>query len=47
MHLCVIVITPSSQTVCVPLLCTVLDLMPQKLIKINGDKEAEAKMEKL
>lgn len=42
-----IIFTSSSQTRCVPLLCTVLDIMPEKLIKINGDKEAEAKMEKL
>lgn len=39
--------TGSSQTGFVPLLCTVVDIMPQKLIKINGDKEAGAKIEKL
>lgn len=39
--------TRSTQTGFVPLFCTLLDIRLQKLIKINGDKKAGAKIEKL
>lgn len=44
---CVVTFPPWPQTGCVPVLCPVLDIMPYKLIKINGKREEAAELEKL